>query len=141
MTLPPFFYIIYFMLNFRHFLWIIILKINSRIAVIDSINNCVIFKSKIILIYISLNKKKYLAQEVRQKRDISDRWSKVEGGLLCSQHSHWVTVQLSGVVLHQKWVLPFSSEIRCWIFFYSIIFSKKAVFSEKTVLGTHLTIF
>ncbi len=52
--------------------------------------------------------------------------------------------KLSGVILHQKWIQPFLSEIWCWIFFYSTIFSKKAVFSEetaKTVLGAHLTIF
>ncbi len=35
----------------------------------------------------------------------------------------------------------FLSETRCWIFFYSTMFLKKAIFSEKTVLGTHLTIF
>ncbi len=39
---------------------------------------------------------------------------------------------LSGVILHQKWILPFLSEIWCWIFFYSTIFSKKSVFSKKT---------
>ncbi len=39
---------------------------------------------------------------------------------------------LSGVILHQKWIKPFLSEILCWIFFYSTILSKKAVFSEKT---------
>ncbi len=34
-------------------------------------------------------------------------------------------------ILHQKWILPISSEIRRWIFFYSTIFWKKTVFSEK----------
>ncbi len=43
----------------------------------------------------SKTKKKSLAQEVRQKNDISERRSKVRPlqPLLCLQHGHWVTVR------------------------------------------------
>ncbi len=45
--------------------------------------------------------KKSLAQEVHQKNDILDcRWSKVEGGSLCLQHGHWVTVRPVRLAIH-----------------------------------------
>ncbi len=79
--------------------------------------------------------KKSLAQEVRQKSDISDRRSKGWRGRTLTLFATRPTVSLynlSGVILHQKWIWPFLSEIWCQKFFYSTVFSKKSVFSEKT---------
>ncbi len=67
-------------------------------------------------------KRKSLAQEVRQKSDYFV--CNTAAGLLC---------KLSRIILHQKWIKPFLSEINCRIFFYSLSFSKKADFSEKIV--------
>ncbi len=78
---------------------------------------------------------KSLAQEVRQKSDISEHRNKAWKGLpyfVCNTVAG-SPCDLSGVILLQKWIQPFLSEIRCWIFFYATFFSKKAVSSEKTV--------
>ncbi len=70
-----------------------------------------------------------MAQEIRQKRDISERKSKV----LTLQHGCWVTVRPVMGHLTPKMNITFFIKIRCRITFYSKSFSKKAVFSKKTV--------
>ncbi len=76
---------------------------------------------------------------MRQKSDISDHRSKVEGGFapfnpyfVCNTAAGSLC-DLSGAILHQNWKVPFLSQIKCWISFYRTSFLKKAVFSEKTV--------
>ncbi len=78
---------------------------------------------------LELQKKTTPAQKVRQKSDISERTSKPPSTLTLFATRPTVSLcDLSGVILHQKWIQPFLSEIWCWL----SIFSKKAVFSEKT---------
>ncbi len=77
---------------------------------------------------------KSLAQEVRQKNDISKHKSKVRPlqPLLCLRHGRWVAVR--PVIGHTpKTNITFLSQIRRWMFFHTTIFSKKGIFFEKTV--------
>ncbi len=67
---------------------------------------------------------KSLAQEVRQKRDISDRRSKSWRevcplqSLLCLQYGHWVTMRPVWGYVTRKIHITFISQITWWIFVF-----------------------
>ncbi len=86
-------------------------------------------------------RKKSLAQEVRQKSDISER-RRVEGGLQHVQLCHCATCQGSSYTKDEYSL--FSQKSDAEYFFIQQFFSKKLYFQrkpQKTVLGAHLTIF
>ncbi len=72
---------------------------------------------------------------MRQKNDISSIEVSVEVGppsFVCDTVAGSCAIRQGSSDTKNEYNL-FLSEIGCWIFFYSTIFSKKAVFSEKTV--------
>ncbi len=75
-----------------------------------------------------------MAQEVRQNRDISERRSKVEGGepyFATRPMGHCATCQGPSYIKN-KYSLLYQKFDAEYLFSYLTIFSKKAVFSEKT---------
>ncbi len=95
-----------------------------------------------ILFHSSDREKKSLAQEVRQKSDISERRSK---GLLCLQHvqlCHCATCRGSSDTKNECSL--FYQKFDAEYFFIRQFFRKKLYFQrepQKTVLRAHLTIF
>ncbi len=81
----------------------------------------VIFKGLYVIINITEN----LWRRKCVRRAIFWNVEETTSPLLCLQHGHWTLCDLSAVILQQK-NIPVLSEIRCWIFFYSTIFSERS---------------